>query len=236
MSDSPCKPTSSPDLLLRDFLLSPSDLFNLAETHSLSLDDLIAWWADPATKARIRALEEIAEARRDIRAKLHAAKAIDRLAYLCESTGNQPDERRHCANAILKHAPVARAPRKTASLPPRAPQVARLSEACATDSASAPAPNTHSKPLANLSGLSEAHETHATPSPSATPESPTPHFTSPTLNRATPHASTLQFHNPPHTPTPSYETNSLLRHRIPSTRAGTAPGGAATPISPAIIA
>lgn len=107
MSDSTTQPN-----LIRDFLLSPSDLFSLADTHNLSLDALIAWWSDPATKARIRAIEEIAESRRDLRAKLHSIKAIDRLSALCESNGNQPHERRHCANSLLKHSPSSRAPKK----------------------------------------------------------------------------------------------------------------------------
>lgn len=117
-------PTLNTDQLLEDFICARSSLFAIAADHGLTLDQLIAWYRDQATQARIRALDEMAEAQKTLMAKFHSAAAIDRLAEIVEATAEvNPIERRRAASLVLKHSPTARKPKKL-------PEVARPPVAC----------------------------------------------------------------------------------------------------------
>lgn len=162
----------SPDQLLEDFLCSRASLFQIAAAHGLSIDQLIAWYRDEATQARIQTLKEMAEAQQTLTAKFHSAAAIDRLATIVDTEDNiNPVERRRAAGLVLKHAPVQRQPKKQSG---RAPQVARLSEACETesstdtpDSKTATPQSSHEPPAHDPTHTS--HESHPSHDPSPQP-------------------------------------------------------------------
>ncbi len=191
------QPPFNPDILLQDFLRSPTDLFELADLHGLNLEELFAWWEDPATQARVRALEVLAEARRDLRAKLYAAAAIDRLAAISDSPIN-PVERRRAATTILKHAPTQRSKKQsgrstdtrvadTHSTDPRATGFGvspmPVPEPPTTTDASC---NPDAPPRPSARGGSPCHDaptpnsTHETPAPNPTDTTYQPHRTYPT--------------------------------------------------------
>lgn len=143
----------SPDQLLEDFLCSRASLFQIAAAHGLSIDQLIAWYRDEATQARIQTLKEMAEAQQTLTAKFHSAAAIDRLATIADTDDN-PVERRRAAGLVLKHAPVQRQPKKQSR------------RAAAAESSSA---KLSEEPE---STMQHAEPAHAAPSPQSSHEPP----------------------------------------------------------------
>jgi len=95
--------TSASDDLLESFLHWKGSMFDFARHCGLTIFTLLAWWKSEETQAAVNALQELADARRQVLARLHAPAAIETAAEVSQSPEATPPERRRAAALVLRH-------------------------------------------------------------------------------------------------------------------------------------